>query len=404
MSETTTPSTVEVSTDLGEYIVRHEHAQKSSEGHSQHNQGTEDARAERDKKTPEDDVAFHDAFLEAIESTKPLLDDKDRVAQEDRDQAKRERAEQAQADKEEEESDDDAEEQKGPNPLQQFAPNDVKAFADQIGLTEEDLENPKIAALLASRMSDQQEATNKVEAPIQQVQDEQRFQQHLDGLHKLSQDPTINDPRMTAAFEVSLAQCFAAESPEQLQNTKNLSSTLIQGGLSLMSTVVPQILANYLPSFIEQYLPGLAENHREATAHNVWQDVRSSDASFRDLPEVDSPEFTELRAKLVAANPWLETITFQDGNKRPLHPDHPQAMRQHALVFARLARGEQFTPETIRKAVETGRREATSHTRKVTASRSLGAGKSKGQFQAPKNDEFVAAIHEFNRAQRSTEE
>jgi hypothetical protein len=103
-------ATVTVTSDLGEEIVRQEHGKYSSEGHAPHNRDAAQAEAEAVKPEtqadPEDDAAFHDAFQDAIESTKPLLTDKDRIAQEDREQARQDREEQVKAEAEGQESEE----------------------------------------------------------------------------------------------------------------------------------------------------------------------------------------------------------------------------------------------------------------------------------------------------------
>jgi len=411
VSEETNSSTVEVSTELGEEIVRQEHGKRSTEGHSEHNRDTAQGNAEASKSTKtsdfDSDEAFHEAFRDAIADSKPLLTDKDRQAQEDREAARVEREQQANTEEEEQEEaeEEEAEENAGPDPLDAFPPDAVAKLAEQFGLTEDDLENPAVQRMLAARMSDQTEITNKVE-PIQRAQmDEQRLTEHLQGLQKLSQDPSINDPQMVQAFENALAQCFDAQTPEALQSVKNMSSVLTQGGLNLMSTVVPQIMAHYLPQYIEQLLPGLADTHRSATAHNTWSEVRNSDPTFKSLPDVDSEDFNALREKVVAANPWLTEMVWKDANGNQLHPWHPQAVRLQAKLFARLASGERVSPDAIQKAVEQGRKEAQSHTRKVTASRSLRSGKSTGgSFGRPTSDtSFVDAIKAYNQSQRSSD-
>ena len=407
MSETTAPpSTIEVNTELGEAIVAHEQDQHANRADAT---APKVKRVESDKgetANPVDgnDAAYHDAFFKALEDTRPVETDKDRVEREDREAARQDREARNKAEKEDSKKETETEEPEEPSPLEQFAPKDVKDFADKFGLSEEDLANPKIAAMLASRMSDQQETANRIEPPIPQVQDEQRFVEHLQGLAALAQDPQINDPRMVQAFEQTLAQCFDAQSPEAMQSVKGLSSALTQGGISLISTIVPQIIANYLPSYLEQHLPGLAESHRNSTVNQAWKDVRASNPSFRGLPDLGTPEFEELRGKVLDDNPWMGTIQFRDGNNQPLRPDHPQAIRQHAALFARLAKGEQFDPAEVQKAIDKGRLEAQRSARRVSASRSMGAGKSKGgEFGDKADTSFRDAIVAHNAAQKSGE-
>ena len=104
----------------------------------------------------------------------------------------------------------------------------------------------------------------------------------------------------------------------------------------------------------------------------------------------------------MAQNPWLSTLQFKDGNGRLLHPEHPQAVRQAASLFAKLATGQRFTPEMLKKAVEQGRREAQAHTRKVSASKALGSGKSNGAAfrNAPENNPLREEIMRYEASKK----
>lgn len=401
-------NTIEVeSGSLTEAIVRNEHEQVSGEGHGDYNRSAQVREEQAEKDTESNsDAAFHDAFIEAIEDTKPILTDEQRAIREEREAAARERSEEAEAEEEAEQEAQEEQENKEPNPLNQFAPDAVKAFADHYGLTEEELESPAIQRMLASRMSEtaanQQAEVEASKTPEQKTAE--HYQTHFAQLAQMVSDPQIFDPPVVEATVRGLAQCFGAETPEALGNVQNLSSILGQAAISFASTNVPKLMRYHFAQMVEEFLPGLIETHRSATEHNSWAEVRSSNPNYRDLPDVDSPEFESLKEKIIAENPWIESMIWTDANGRSLSPHHPQAVRQAASLLAKLASGERVTPEMMKQAVETGRQQALSHRRVVTASKALSAGrKGSGKtFQAQPANEFRDAIVAFNRASRST--
>jgi hypothetical protein len=258
--------------------------------------------------------------------------------------------------------------------------------------------------MLADRLQgSEQLPQNEVKAPVTQAaQDDADLREYVQGLQTLYSDPAINDPQMVEIFNSSLEQCFSAETPEAKESVRQLSAVLTTGGLSLMSSVVPKILAHYMPEYFEQLAPGLMEQHRSATAHNTWHDLRASNPTYRNLPDVDTPAFDELRHQVIAENPWITTITFKDANGNALNPWHPQSVRQQAALFAKLACGEKLTLANFQKAIETGRREALGHNRRVSASKSLKSGRSVGLFQRAEANDFRDAILAYNRAARPT--
>ena len=127
--------------------------------------------------------------------------------------------------------------------------------------------------------------------------------------------------------------------------------------------------------------------HSDATASNAWLDCKNEFG--KSLPDLDTPEFDQLRAAVVQANPWITEMVWKGPDGRPLHPNDPRSVRQQARAFAQLAMGRKLNPESIAKAVETGKKEAQAHNRRVTASRSLSAGQSRNNFARESRDEFL---------------
>jgi len=129
-----------------------------------------------------------------------------------------------------------------------------------------------------------------------------------------------------------------------------------------------------------------------------------SQSTYKDLPDVDSPEFDELRQQVVSENPWITSITWKDANGNALNPWHPQAFRQQANLFAKLACGEKLTLASFRKAIENTKKEAQGHNRRVSASRSFKSGRSAGMLQRTEKNDFRDVILAYNRSMRSSEE
>ena len=353
---------------------------------------------------PQDDGTWSKSFVQAIKESKPLLSEEDRETFEAIEMQENEIPvpEETEEDDSEEEEIVEEEDELGDNPLDEFDPEEVAKLVDKYKLSEEDLQDPRVANMLARQLMEQ-DATEQ--AQRQPQTDQEHYEVYIKELQRVASDPTVNDPQMLQAFENTLAQCFGADSPESRANVKNLSGALVMGGLNLMSSVVPQIVQHVFADMVEQHLPGLARNHFDAVAHNSWVDVRNQDPAFRDLPaDINSPEFEELRQKVLTENKWLQTITFRDEQGRQLHPDHPSAVNQAAHIFAKLAVGQKLTPETVAKAVAQGEKKARSHERRVSASRSLSSGRPSGSaFKPSRDDDFADSIRQYMSAQYSRE-
>jgi hypothetical protein len=379
--------------DLHSAIVAHERDQHSTGEPGSH--GQRPAAAEQSSVEP--------SLLDLIEQTVPLATDESRKKFDEA----RNRQEGDESEEELEEIEEaEGEEGAPPSPLDAFDDNLVQQLLEKLGITPEEAQNPAVANLLAEKLQgEQQSRMDQAQQQREPQTEQEHYQAYMSELQRVASDPQINDPVMMAAFENTLAQCFGADSPEAQGNVKNLSTALVQGGLSLMSTVVPAMLNHYFAQALEATLPGLAQQHFDGVAKSAW-DAVLQDPQYRELPALDSDEFSQLREDVLQKNPWMTTIAFKDAQGRNLHPDHPQAIRQQAKLFARLATGERLSPDMVAKAVARGKREAQGHTRRVSASRSLASGRSHGASafgSQSKDTSFTDAIHEWNRSQHSGE-
>jgi hypothetical protein len=319
------------------------------------------------------------SFLDAVKSTKPLLDGSDREAFDSLEMHQNELREEDAEEEEVVEEEDD---------------NDLG-------------ENPKIATMLSSQLAEQREREAHDATQQQPESEHAQYQSYIGELQRIAADPALNDPTLTKAVVDSLCPAFGADTPESRANVENMVSVLTMGGINLINTLAPLVMEKMFSQVLENHLPGLRESHFDGIAKNAWAEVMK-DPNFRDLPaDINSPEFEELRAKVLAEAPWMETIVFRDEQGRQLHPSHPKAVRMQAAVFAKLASGQKVTPETIAKAVARGKREAQGHERRVTASRALHSGRSSrgaGSFGSnAKDTSFLDSIREYNRSKLSSE-
>jgi hypothetical protein len=165
-----------------------------------------------------------------------------------------------------------------------------------------------------------------------------------------------------------------------------------------------QAVTQNFGEMLEQVCPGLRDSFIEATAGNTWAEVCASD-EFKDLnlPEYGSNEFYQLAQKIHADNPWLNEfdVRGQDGQPLPVR----EALKIKAQVSARLAAGERISPKMVMKQIaeaqQTAKKGAESRQRRVMASKSLGAGSSRGEMGESKDTSFADAINAYMQNQRS---
>lgn len=387
---------VSVQSDLGETIVREQNAQHSTEGFAEHGHG-------RVKETTASDQGWRDSLIDAIEQSKPITTDKERAEFDEARERQAECDEAAEEEQAEEQAEESEESETTESPLAQFEDESVQQWAEYMGLTPEDLENPRVAAMLAQQMNSAVEqeqselrASQAGQGATQQGQPptQEEFNSYVAQIHQAVQNPAINDPVMFKAFNGELSKILGDGSPEAQAQAERLGTLLTTGGLNLMVSAVPALVAHALPQLLDSILPGLREMHSDATASNAWLDCKNEFG--KSLPDLDTPEFDQLRAAVVQANPWITEMVWKGPDGRPLHPNDPRSVRQQARAFAQLAMGRKLNPESIAKAVETGKKEAQAHNRKVTASRSLSAGRSRSNFARESRNEFLDAINAFN--------
>jgi hypothetical protein len=368
-------ATNETSSDFRQTITAHEAAQKSSEGNVEHSSHTAAKNAEAAKQPEE--RSWRDTFLDTIEQTKPLVSDRERRELDEARERQLDREERNQeAQDEADEAEQAALEAALENPLSLFEDESVKEWAEYLGVDEEALQNSTVQRMLAERMQAEADADQAAQQASQNVQASgqqgpqptvEEYQGYIAQLDQLVDNPAVNDPQMMAAFTNSLAQYLGSDTPESQAAVTGLSRTLVQGGLSLVSTVVPMVMSHYLPQMIEEVLPGITEALSSASMENAWLDAKKELGP--SLPDLGTAEWAEMHDAVTAKNPWFSSQVFKDASGRDLHPKDPRSLAQSARVLASLAMGTRVNPDTIAKAIATGRKEAESHNRRVSVSR-----------------------------------
>jgi len=376
METETTPNTPAIEQSTGPVTLADLHdglTQTASEEHEVRKQRRQEQSAEQTAERDEAEAAEHDLNEEAAEGTLEL-----------------------------------------PELLQDYDSAAVAKMMEKYGLDEADLQNPKFAALVKGALDRGEEAEDaELDEEVEPETDEpekqeaeqpkeeatnpadklQQFHEYIQTVQQEVADPTINNPMMVEAFKNELAQCFDAESPEAKQSIDRLANVALIGAHNLINTLVPRLIGQYIAPAIESVLPGLSQSHSEALVYNTWEDTRSSGQFGSDLPKFGTPEFYQAAERVHKANPWLENLEFRDaqGNFLPIR----EALKQKAEITAKLLSGEKLTPKMIAETYKKGQSHGEKSSRRVSAGRSLGAGRSTGSIsQESSNFSLVDAYRE----------
>ena len=302
-----------------------------------------------------------------------------------------------------------------------FEKDEIDAVLGLMGLEHSDLLDEETAALVLSELedafgareseqADEDEATEpeekeepeekKVEprpSKLAELTEPQRveMQQHVEQVWNRAQQ--VNDPVYSEHFTKALAGALGTP-PEGMEALQSTVEILQFGAQGMLESALPAMVNAYLQlnfgDVMEGYAPGFSANYTKQTLVSTWDAVRGT-----DLPAFGSPEFEELAKSVHEKHPFLNDIDFKDAKGHPLPV--MDALRAKAELTARLCRGEKVTPKTIQAAIAADRAQAARSTRRVSASRSLGKGRSAGgNFTA---EETTTSLRDAYNSQHSND-
>jgi hypothetical protein len=330
-----------------------------------------------------------------------------------------------------------------PEAFTAYAPEDIEAVLGLMGLTEDDLKEPRFAALALKELeasfqpageeesSEEPEQTeDETEKPkekpeekseekkpaatlpstLAELTEEQRVEmnKHVEQVWERTQK--TNAGPYHENFVKSLAGILETP-PEHMQSLDRTIQALEWGAQSIVETAVPAVVTEYLqqhivaifrqvlpqvfPEALESYMPGASADYSERTLTSVWNGVRG------DLPEFSmeaDSQFQELSKKLPPELASWEPKA-PDGSALPVRV----ALKAKAEVVAKLMRGEKAGPRALQEAVvaalEHGRRSAERSNRRVSAGRALGKGHTAGTIGKQERSETslrdaYSAVHD----------
>jgi hypothetical protein len=289
----------------------------------------------------------------------------------------------------------------------EFTPYDgdaIEAILGLMGLVEEDLRDPEQAALVLAELEEafpleegeeaaDEEEANETEPEEKEKTEEKKVEPRPSKLAELTKDQRaemskhveqvwnraqqVNDPIYSEHFTAALAGALGTP-PEGMGALQNTVEILQFGAQNMLESALPAMVNAYLQQnfkdVIENYAPGFSASYTERTLTDTWDRVRGN-----DLPEFSADpqsEFQKLAEAVTAKHPFLQDIDFKDSRGNPLPV--LDALLAKATLTAKLIRGEKVTPATIQDAIAKDREKAAKSNRRVSASRSLGKGRSAG--------------------------
>jgi hypothetical protein len=197
----------------------------------------------------------------------------------------------------------------------------------------------------------------------------------------------ITDPEMATAYAKSWCAAQGVDyekavkggfKPEQFVEEQTIYAA------NLVNTILPRLLPSMMSQAVEAVFPGFGKMYEGALHANTWEDLRASDATFKSLHAFGTPEFQDAYKQTVKANPWIEQTQFVDQKTgRPLST--PQTVATRYRIVAQLLSGQKVSPQATQDAINKGKQDATRSQRRVSAGRSLGAGRTTGKI-APSTD------------------
>jgi hypothetical protein len=245
----------------------------------------------------------------------------------------------------------------------------------------------RLDALESEQGDEEEEATE--EASVATEQSKPTPEQRAEYVERLSRfAKEVNDPEMSLQYakdwcafqgvnyEKAVREGFK---PEEFVHRQTMYAA------NLVNTILPRLLPSMMAQVVEQVFPGFGQMYEGALTANTWEDLRSGDKNFKALAAFGTPEFQEAYDATMKENPWIKQILTDDKGNRL---SRPQVLATQYRVVAQLLSGQKVTPQTVQTAIEKGKQDANRNNRRVSAGRSLGAGKTTGKINpAPQKPE-----------------
>ena len=322
-----------------------------------------------------------------------------------------------------------------------FSADAISAAMNVLGLNEDDLQDERWQVILEQRLEeeaaanpeDEDEPNPETEESEEEKEDEQKpevkdeatkppvhvdlapedVKKYVDKTWERSQQ--VNSPQMTKLFSDSLATALGTP-PEQRELLDNVVGLLNYGGTSLVQSAVPALVNEYMREnfvqnnheYMRQYandilefaMPGCVSRYQENLVKDLWAETLAhEDFSGKGLPVYGTPEFSEAAVAVHAKNPWLENFEPMGADGKPM--ETLAGLRAKAAVTARLLVGERVDPKKIAQqtadAYALGKKSSDTSKRRVTASGSLGRGKTRSISFGPEGTDREGLMDAYKR-------
>ena len=218
---------------------------------------------------------------------------------------------------------------------------------------------------------------------------------------------SLRNPQTTPQQRAEIQQHL-----DLVQNAGNIGGTLARGALDLVLTTLPTVL----PQLIEQLYPGTQDNFERqvyrSSSVQAWDGIRSMTSNtgqpiYKDLPEFGTPAFKTLVSK-AETDLGMKKGELADLVFRGTNAGNPKSIvdgaRRAYLMVAKVARGQQVSPQVMANAVTTGRQKERDQNQRRAAGRALGAGSVSRQFTPePEKDDVLDGLRQAISSQNEDE-
>lgn len=251
---------------------------------------------------------------------------------------------------------------------------------------EEEEEEPETAGATDAQATDQQAQYDKFVSQLssQVIRPEyvEKYGKSI-ALAMLGTDPDkIEDPDQKAEALAFVARGSA------------MAKAILPGLVDLVETMMPQRMEAYLESAI----PGFQRDREIQEAAGAWEALRKN-PEFAHFPAYGTrdSEYGKFIQENAAKIPNFQGMVFNDPKTGRALPRALQVAAKLELI-AQVASGKRATPEVVKQAAQTAKKQVEEQRDKKTAAKALGAGNSKSQITPKKtgNDDIFGEEGEFS--------